>query len=358
MQVDDKRKLPAVIVASDKQRDFAVLRVNPGSTGELAAVQLSPDPGALIEGERAFTIETAAFVKARQLHTGLISRADSNEIVSDAKLSRPGGPLFNSSGNAVGIAQYAGQRLRIAPISAASETLAEARQKLASGIAPPSPRLLPTVPTDSFPADKLRAPGRGHWEKDVYSFKAGDFYVELVTPIAQYEADTDNYEQEMKDYNKHPKGKIAPVEPERNYEVVLRIAAIPQTKMPFWENLANSAGSSRRPPTILRYKNGFTKMRLLCGDKEVDPIWPGRVTEGTGHGWNTDLVDESSGGRYLYAHDALSPQCSKVTLQIFSTKDPDRPVEKVLDGKQVARIWDDFEPYRQLQTPREAGTTH
>jgi hypothetical protein len=353
VQVDDERKLPAVIVAADKQRDFAVLRINPGTTGDLAAAQLSSDPGALIEGERVFTIETAAFDKGRQLHTGLISRADSNEIVCDAKVSRPGGPLFNSSGNAVGIAQYAGQRLRIVPISGASETLAEARQKLAS-VAAPSPRLLPTVPSDSFPADKLRAPGRGHWEKDVYSFKAGDFDVELVTPIAQYEADTENYGEELKDYNKHPKGKSAPVEPEHNYDVVLRVAVIPKTKMPFWENMANSAGSSRRVPTILRYKNGFSKMRLLCGDKEVDPIWPGRVTEGTGHGWNTDLVDESSGGRYLYAHDAISPQCGKVTLQLFSTKEPDRPFERVLDARQVTRIWEDFDAYRQLQAHNES----
>jgi S1-C subfamily serine protease len=349
VQVDDKRKLPAVIVTADKQHDFAVLRINPGTAGDLEAAQLSSDPGALIEGERVFTIETAVFDKGRQLHTGLISRADANEIVCDAKVLRPGGPLFNSSGNAVGTAQYVGEKFRIAPISGANEILAEARQKLASGLAPPSPRLLPTVPSDSFPADKLRAPGRGHWEKDVYSFKAGDFDVELVTPIAQYESDTENYEAEMKDYNKHPKGKSAPIEPEHDYDAVLRVAVIPKTKMPFWENMANSAGSSVRVPTILRYKNGFAKMRLFCGDKEVDPIWPGRVTEGTGHGWNTQLVDESSGGRYLYAHDAISPQCGQVKMQIFSTKEPNIPVEKVLDATQITRIWEDFGPYRELK---------
>jgi hypothetical protein len=259
-------------------------------------MRLSPDPGALLEGERVFTIETAVFAKKRQLHTGLISRSDSSEIVCDTEVSRPGGPLFNSSGNAVGVAQYAGGKFRIAPISGASEILAEAKRKLASEPGP-SPRLLPKVPPDSFPADKLHAPGRGHWEKEVYSFKAGDFYVELVTPIAQYEADTETYEAELKDYNKRPKGKSAPAEPEHDYDAVLRIAAIPKTKMPFWENMANSAGSSRRAPTIMRYKNGFAKMLLLCGDKPVDPIWPGRVTEGTSRGWNSVLVDESSGGR-------------------------------------------------------------
>lgn len=355
VQVDDKRKLPAIVVAADKQRDFAVLRINPGTAGALVPAELSTDPGALIEGERVFTVETAAFDKKRQLHTGLISRADAKEIICDAKIQRPGGPLFNSSGNVVGISQYSGERFRVAPVAGANEVLAEARRKLASESAPPS-RLLPTVPTESFPADSLRAPGRGHWEKEVYAFKAGDFDVELVTPIAQYEANTENYESEMKDYKKHPNGKSAPVEPTHDYDVVLRVAVVPKTKMPFWENMANSAVSNRRAPAIWRYKNGFVKLRLLCGDREVDPIWPGRVTEGRAHGWNAVLVDESSGGRYVYPHDAISPQCGQVKLQIFSTKEPNLPVEKVLDAKQVTRIWDDFEAYRQAEAQRTRCT--
>jgi Trypsin-like peptidase domain len=349
VQLDDQRKLQAMVLAADKQRDMAVLRINPAGAGEIAVAQISPDPGALIEGERAFTVENTGKEKDRKLHIGVISRADTKEIVADAKLSRPGGPLFNSSGSAVGLVQYGDEKFRIVPLAQAKEILADAKQKLSS--AQPSPRLLPTIPAEPFPADKLRAPGRGHWEKEFYSFNAGDFYVEFVTPIAQYEMDTENYEQEMKDYNKHSKGRTVPAEPEHNYEAVLRIAAVPQTRMPFWENFANSAASNRRAPTVLRYKNGFSKMRLLCGEKEVDPIWPRRVTEEGGRGWYTVLADESSGGRYVYTPEAISPQCGKVTLQLFSTKEPDRPIERVLDAKQVTRIWEDFDPYRALQKP-------
>ena len=356
VQMDDRRKLQAVILAADKQRDIAVLRINASATGEIGAVQVSPDLGALIEGERVFTIENGRWDQERKMHTGVISHADANEIASDAKISRPGAALFNSSGNAVGLAQYVDQRFRIVPLATASDILAEAREKIASDV-PPSPRRLPTIPAVPFPPDKLRAPGRGHWEKEVYSFKAADFYIELVTPIAQYESDTENYEQEMKDYNKHSKGRSAPVEPEHKYDAVLRIAAIPQTKMPFWENMAQSSLTNRRGPTILRYKTGFAKMRLLCGEKEVDPIWPGRVTEEGRQGWYSVVADESSGGRYLYPHDAVSPQCGKVTLQLFSTKEPDRPFERVLDPKQVTRIWEDFEAYRQLQANSKPGPT-
>ena len=351
VQLDDQRKLQATVIASDKQRDIAVLRINPVAAGPIAAVQLSTDPGALIEGERVFMVENPGKEKDRKLHIGVVSRADSNEIVTDAQFTYAGSPLFNSSGNAVGLTQFGTDKFHIQPIAVATEVLSEARQKLASS-SPPSPRLLPTTPTELFPADSLHAPGRGHWEKDVYSFKTGDFYIEFVTPIANYETDNERYDQAMKDYGKHSKGRTVPVEPEHKYDVVLVIAAIPKTKAPFWENMANASLSNGNAPTVMRYKTGFSKMRLLCGEKEADPIWPGRVAEGAKRNWSVVLDDESSSGRYLYPQDAISPQCGKVTLQIFSTKDPDHPIEKVLDEKQVSRIWQDFEPYRQSQSQR------
>ncbi|PYV50412.1 MAG: hypothetical protein DMG92_07795 [Acidobacteria bacterium] len=353
VQLDDQRKLQATVIASDKQHDIAVLRINLASAGQIAAGQISSDPGALIEGERVFMVENPGREKDKKLHTGVVSRADLNEIVTDTKISYVGSPLFNSSGSAVGLTQFASDKFRIQPIAAATEILGEARQKLASGTLP-SARLLPVTPTELFPEDSLHAPGRGHWEKDVYSFKAGDFYIEFITPIAKYEVDNELYGEAMKDYGKHSKGKTAPVESEHKYDVVLVIAAIPKTKAPFWENMANSSLSNGTAPTVMHYKTGFSKMRLLCGDKEADPIWPGRVAEGAKRNWNVVLNDESSGGRYIYSHDAISPQCGKVTLQIFSTKDPDHPVERILDEKQVARIWQDFEAFRQAQSPHPA----
>ncbi len=356
VQLDDQRKLQATVIASDKQHDVAVLRINLASAGQIPALDLSPDPGALIEGERVFMVENPGRDKDKKLHTGVISSADLNEIVTDAKISFDGSPLFNSSGSAVGLAQFTSQKPHIQPIAVATEVLKEAKEKLASSPVP-SARLLPTIPNDLFPQDALRAPGRGHWERDFYSFKAGDFYVEFVTPIAQYEADSERYAQQLKEYGKHSKGTAAPVESEHKYDVVLVVAAVPKTKMPFWENMANASLSNGTAPTVMRYKTGFSKIRLLCGEKEADPIWPGRVAEGAKWNRNVVLNDESSGGRYIYPHDAISPQCGKVTLQIFSTKDPDHPLEKILDEKQVARIWQDFEAYRQAQTQHPTVAT-
>jgi hypothetical protein len=302
-------------------------------------------------GERVFTIENPGKQKDKKLTTGVISKADAEEIVTDVKISYVGSPLFNSSGKVVGIIQKKEQGMRVQPIVNASGILAEARQKLPSS-APPPAQFLPVVPPDLYPTDNLRAPGRDRWEKDIYSFQAGDFFVELSTPIAIFEAQTERYAQALKNYGKRSQGP-PPTEPERKYESVLVIAVVPKTKTPFWENVGN--GQNR--PIVKRYKTAFEKMRLMCGDKEVTPIWPGRVAVGVAFTRNAIIEDESSGGRYVYLPDAISPQCGKVTLQIVSSKEKEsgQTVEKVFEETMVERMWQDFEPYRKMQA-KPAGT--
>ena len=345
VQIDDHHKLPAVVLATDKVNDLAVLRIDKDTAGEMTPVELSTDPGALIEGERVFVVENTGKDKDRKLHTGVVSRADRAEIVSDVAIHDVGGPLFNSSGNVVGIALVRDRKYHIQPIATAKSVIDEAREKLSSA-AKPAAHLLPTAPSEQFPEDQLRAPGRGHWEKDIYSFKSDEFFVYFWTPISRYENSAENYQEQLKEYGKHPKSRTAPTEPEHKYDAVLMIAVVPKTKVPFWENMARS----RYDKTVVRYKSGFAKMRLLCGDKEVEPIWPGQVTEESAEGSYVRLVDESSGGRYVYPYDAVAPQCGKVTMQLFSTKDASHPVEKVLDADVVKRIYGDFDAFRQLQS--------
>ena len=90
---------------------------------------------------------------------------------------------------------------------------------------------------------------------------------------------------------------------------------------------------------------------MLCVEKEVEPIWPSRFVAGSHYDNSLVVEDEAFSGEYYYAHDAISPQCGKVTIQVFSTSDSDHPLEKVLDDKVIARIWSDFEPYRKIQQP-------
>jgi S1-C subfamily serine protease len=350
VQLDDQRRFAAVVVAKDPQSDVAVLRFNPTVAGTFPIASVSSDPEALVEGERLFTVENPGRAKQKKLLTGVLSRADDQQIVSDIKAVYVGSPLFNSSGNAVGIIQYNDQKLTIKPIGIATPVIKEATAKLASS-EPPSSRLLPVVPDVELTTASLRSPGHGHWEKDFYQSKLGDFIVEFITPVSAYETRTDEYEASMKEYAKHPNSRTKPGVPDDKYFPSLLIAVFPQTKMPYWENF----GRTSNAPVVRRYKNGFSKMMLLCGDREVEPVWPHKIVEGGYRNWNVIVADESSGGRYVYLPDAITPKCGKVTLRIFSTKNEDAVLEKVVDEKIVQRIYEDFEAYRALEHPAAAA---
>jgi len=342
VQLDDERKLPAVKVASDEQADMAVLRFNAKTAGEFPVASVSTDPEALVEGERVFTVENPGNEKNKKLLTGVLSKADHEQIVSDIKTGYVGSPLFNSSGSAVGVAQYRDGKMVMRPIGSASKVIDEAND-LAGKIQAPA-RLLPVVPTAELASTDLRAPGRGHWESEFYQFKVGDFYVDFITPVAAYEMRLDVYNGQMKEYGKHPKGHTQPTMPDDKYTAALIVAVYPQTKMGYWENFGRSSG-----PAVRHYKNGFSKMMLLCGDHEVEPVWPHRTLEEGGGNWNVVMSNESTGGRYVYRSDAIQPKCGAVKLRIVATKKEDEVLEKVLDEKVVQRIWEDYEPYREKE---------
>jgi S1-C subfamily serine protease len=347
VQLDDERKLPAVKVAADEQADVAVLRFDARTAGEITVASISTDPEALVEGERLFTVENPGNERNRKLLTGVLSKADNEQIVSDIKVGYVGSPLFNSSGSAVGIAQYRDGKMMMRPIGSASRVIEEAIHTAAKIAAPAT--FLPVVPPVELASVDFRAPGRGHWESEFYQFKLGDFYVDLITPVAAYEMRLDAYNAEMKEYGKHPKGHTAPTEPDDKYTAALIVAVYPQTKMGYWENFGRTGGG----PVVRHYKNGFSKMMLLCGDQVVEPVWPHRTLEEGGGNWNVVISNESTGGRYVYRSDAIKPGCGPVKLRIVATKKEDEVLEKVLDEKVVQRIWEDYEPYREKEKRSE-----
>ena len=100
----------------------------------------------------------------------------------------------------------------------------------------------------------------------------------------------------------------------------------------------------------MKFKADLYRMKLFCGTQEIEPIQPGRVSmELDYHTQEYEISDATFEGLYSYPYDAISSSCPTVTLQLFSEKEPDKPVTKVLDAKTVARVTADFEPFRAAQ---------
>jgi hypothetical protein len=108
----------------------------------------------------------------------------------------------------------------------------------------------------------------------------------------------------------------------------------------------NPAGEFFSPAPRMKFRTDFYRMKLLCGAKEVEPIQPGKAaTVVNAHSSFVNVTDATYVGIYSYPPDAISPACGKVTLQIYSEKEPEKAESKDLDAKTVDRVWNDFRPY-------------
>jgi hypothetical protein len=192
-----------------------------------------------------------------------------------------------------------------------------------------------------FPADALRALlQQEKLDTRPYFFDAGQFQVAVYTPPVNYFL---RHEEEMAAARKaakrssgdssQAKPPASALEDAQDYRPVLVVRVRPKF------------GAFLK----VRFKNGFVRMRLLCGGKEVTPVEPGRG-EYELLNMRGQTVDTTFQGRYTYLPDAVSPSCGGVTLEIYSEKEPNTPITRPVDASTVEHVWADFEPYRKAQS--------
>jgi hypothetical protein len=228
----------------------------------------------------------------------------------------------------------------------------------------PSARLLPVEPSDPYPLDSLKEMSKpDKFDRKPYIFAVGGFDVALGTPVLQYELQGEAGHAAAQEKGKRTKKRKEPpqstFEPLQDlhewaeytgeYKPVLLVQAAPQLRETFLSVMGRElvpAIESYAGGPRMKFRTDFYKMKLLCGAKEVEPIQPGKAaTVVNAHSAFVNVTDATYVGIYSYPPDAISPSCGKVTLQLFSEKDPDKSESKDLDPKSVARVWSDFRPY-------------
>ena len=344
VQFDQKRKVPARLISSNADKDVAVLWVDPIAFGEAIVAPLLPGETAkrVVVGERVFTIGNP-MGREKVLTTGVISKVDKDAITSDISINpgNSGGPLFTLNGLVAGITTA---RLRslasIVPVESVRPLVEQARKGIV-GSAPPPPTLLPIEPVEMFPPDALRALlQQEKMDTKPYNFELGQFHVWIITPPLSYFL---RHEDELAAARKAAKRAGGDPSQAKPPDSALRDA---QDFLPVLiVSVRPRLGIGWTHP---KFKNGFQKMRLLCGGKELTPIEPGR-SEFNLVDQRERTLDTTYQGRYLYLPDALSPACGGAQLEIYSEKDPDTPLSKAIDPATIERVWADLEPYRKAQ---------
>jgi hypothetical protein len=124
---------------------------------------------------------------------------------------------------------------------------------------------------------------------------------------------------------------------------------MPKAKEGFWGGMGRAAAASSgvHIPPNLKFKTDFYRMRLMCGEKEIVPIHPGKIAAAFAlRSASVNFNDSAAFGVYTYPPDAISPSCGQQRLEIFPSKNSTQPVVRVLDPKTVERVWIDFEAFR------------
>src|SRR2546422_72666 len=367
VQFDAKRKVTARLLAFDTQKDAAVLWVNMNAFPEAIVAPIAKAGGGheiAVEGERVFTIGSPLNQK-KILTSGIVSKVEERAIISDININHgnSGGPLFNSLGEVVGITTFAdpdssGPGISgIVRIEQASTVLEQAHRKM-KDFSIPDARLLPVEPTDPYPLDSLKESIQAEkFDRKPYVFSTGSFDVALGTPVLKYRLQEEVTLAAAKEKGKRNRKHSAAVqntfEPLHDlrgweeyagqYKAVLLVQAAPQLRETFWSAFGRglaSSGGGYGGPAHLKFKTDFYRMRLKCGDKEVEPIQPGKAaTVVNAHNAFVNVTDATYVGLYSYPADAISPACGHVTVELFSEKEPDKPAVKELDSKTSKRIW-------------------
>ncbi len=373
VQFDSKRKVAAKVLAFDADRDVAVLYADLSAFPGAAAAPIATAHAGrelALEGERVFTIGSPLGLK-KIITSGIVSKVEARAIISDVNINHgnSGGPLFNSLGEVIGITTFlvpGGNGPGVTGVVRIDQTLpvlAQARKKMKDASLP-SARLLPVEPSDPYPLDSIKEmiqPAK--FDRRPYIFTVGSFDVALGTPVLQYELQGEAGHAAAQERGKRMKRRKEPAqnafEPLQDlhewaeytgeYKPVLFVQAAPQLRETFMSELGRELAPSSElfsGPPRLKFRTDFYKMKLLCGAKEVEPIQPGKAaTVVNAHNEFVNVADATYVGIYSYPPDAISPSCGKVTLQIYSEKEPDKSESKDLDQKSIDRVWNDFRPY-------------
>ncbi len=194
VQLDRNTRVPAMLLAEDKQKDIAVLRIAQEVVKELPILKIADRSAAdlAFEGERVIAIGSPLH-QTRILTSGIVSKVEERAIISDVNINpgNSGGPLINMDSEVIAINTFGDFSSRGGPgvsgsvsISLALPLLNQARGRVHEE--PPPSTLLPVVPENPFPIEGLKWASERCGKASNYTLKAPGFNIEILTPSRRY----------------------------------------------------------------------------------------------------------------------------------------------------------------------------
>jgi hypothetical protein len=221
---------------------------------------------------------------------------------------------------------------RVVRIGQACDLLAAAEKRMAE-VTPPDATTLPLDPPRPIAPGALDAAVKGRaGNLSPYPMSTADFDIAFITPVHVY-GTKDHVRRPVMEFG-HWSEYMA------DYPRVLLVRVTPKVVEGLWAKVARGAAMTQGVslPPMKRAKSGLSRLRAFCGETEVRPIHPFMVEQRLSE---TEALYE---GLYVFDPASLGPQCGRVTLTVYSEKEPDTGDTRVVDPKVLEQITRDFAP--------------
>jgi S1-C subfamily serine protease len=365
VQLTPSLKVAARVLVADAARDVAILWIDPAATASVMPLALGCADRPRRDAARGQKLVALGLPMRGQPDAapGEVIRTEPRADVADLRLApgSAGGPVFDSTGALLGVSSPVDdpderrRTAKVVPIDAVCETMTSV-EKVRQTTPRPIPSHLPIEPPQAIPADALAAAAKSvDGNLTGYQFSSSEFDLAFLTPVvvyhSQHAAQTSSAPQARGAARSVEllQGKRLPVTEFGDWSeyfeevppvVVVRVT--PKLTEGFWTTVARGAAYTQgmRLPPIKRFKPGFSRLQLFCGDAEVLPIHPFILEQRLS---DTDAVRE---GLYVFDPQAVGPHCQSVKLNLYSEKDPKKRETQVVDPQLVQRVWEDFATYR------------
>ena len=382
VQLNRNTRVPATLLAEDRQKDIAVLRVAPEVVKDLPILKIADRPSTdlAFEGEKVIAIGSP-LSQTRILTSGIVSKVEERAIISDVNINpgNSGGPLINMDSEVIAINTFGDFKFGIGPgvsgsilISLALPLLSQARGKLHEEPAPAT--LLPVVPEHPFPIEGLKWAAERCGKASNYKLKAPGFDVQIVTPSRRYfltkistapltekrrsrEAAAGVNPSEMYD----PLGDLLKEWREYvgEYSPLVQIHIQPDVGQTTGSLILNAIGAAANKNTyyrgsyIFEFKSDLQDAELIDGAKVVPEVLRGmrRMPVSISERFRK-MEDIAQRGVFMFRSEVFKSR--NLWLRILDLKKPGKIINVPIPQACREQILADFEPYIDMQNAADA----
>lgn len=379
--LDSVTRVPAVVIARDREADLAILRIPVNRCGECPHLQLAvakPNEPLVVAGERVFAIGFP-LNQEMTLTTGIASSVRAGAIISDVNINHgnSGGPMLNLAGEVIGVNAFGDFTDQGGPgisgaiaISRIDGLIAQIPGALAQTAAPED-RLLVGVPRTSYPLSLLKSLADSVDPKayrKLLQRNANKFTINITTPVL-YRVAQRLAENEVAG-ERRDREKKAGVSKDETYSQdnqsrdweqyvgdatvpVVTISISPKIGETFWSAFGRglSAAQGYGPgQASMVFQGDVRGARFYRNGIEVQPIRGGHGSQvfRIEDRW-VKFKDVADMGYYVLLPEAFAPDStgapSRLTIIVQDLKNPETLSVTEIDGELSARVWNDFRPY-------------